>query len=708
MPIKTSILDKNPQLEGRLYDTGADPGIQSTIARAWVEAVGSSTTLFTTQFLAKRAPAQWTVPTARPGSQGHLPDEGKARGTFASFATAKPTVSNVAFTYSARSDLEGRVSKVQISAQNPTPAWFLTDLATASSTGLPVAALQNGRGEYIPPTPETLTAAVATLKADKNGMLAPDPDPSADAAGAYPLTFVEYAIVPAAPLVTDDCKPRTESQAVMKSWLTYVTTAGQAQLPPGTEPLTPALQKQATDAIAKVGTGAQTGKCGPKSRCRRRRRPAARRCPPQEQGRSATRARSAIPAPAGSVTRGSEQRLRRPGAGQRPGRIRPHGRIGRQRDEQQRQHSSVDRRQPTGRGPQRRPRRGEAAGVLRRRTDQRHRATAVARRSRRPDVVRRHRHERPTSARTAERRASRPPAPSGAAVMTLVADPPVQAPAAAETPSPAPTQAPARRRPAPFTPARIAVTVLAWLGVTLAAVVLVLYGVGPLLEQRDQSSLLNQYRTEVRQAASQTEGLAGVQAPTEAPGAGDPVGILEINAMQLRQVVVEDVGPDQTRQGPGHAPGTAGVGQPGNSVVVGRRSMFGGPFHDLAELRRGDRIVATTTQGRSLYVIRQVRQVEVTSPDPDAAGPVEAAAEGSGTARPRVLRAKMTTDALVRPDPDRPAHAHHVGVGRAVGDGHPRRSSWRACGASRSRRRCRAAGPTVPTGATAHPAPGRR
>ena len=205
------------------------------------------------------------MPTARPGSQGHLPDEGKARGSFSSFATAKPTVSNVTFTYSARSDLEGRVSKVQISAQNPTPAWFLTDLATASSVGVPVAALQNGRGEYVPPTPETLTAAVATLKADKNGMLAPDPAPTADAAGAYPLSFVEYAIVPAAPLVTDDCKPRTETQAVMTSWLTYVTTAGQAELPSGMAPLTPALQKQAAEAIAKVGTGAQTGKCGPKT-----------------------------------------------------------------------------------------------------------------------------------------------------------------------------------------------------------------------------------------------------------------------------------------------------------------------------------------------------------------------------------------------------------------------------------------------------------
>ena len=51
-------------------------------------------------------------------------------------------------------------------------------------------------------------------------------------------------------------------------------------------------------------------------------------------------------------------------------------------------------------------------------------------------------------------------------------------------------------------------------------------------------------------------------------------GILEINAMQLRQVVVEDVGPDQTRQGPGHAPGTAGVGQPGDLDHLGGQLLM--------------------------------------------------------------------------------------------------------------------------------------
>jgi sortase A len=53
-------------------------------------------------------------------------------------------------------------------------------------------------------------------------------------------------------------------------------------------------------------------------------------------------------------------------------------------------------------------------------------------------------------------------------------------------------------------------------------------------------------------------------------------------------------------------PGSAGLGQPGNSVVVGRRNGFGAPFRALDRLRRGDMIVTTTTQGRSVYEVESV------------------------------------------------------------------------------------------------------
>jgi sortase A len=95
-------------------------------------------------------------------------------------------------------------------------------------------------------------------------------------------------------------------------------------------------------------------------------------------------------------------------------------------------------------------------------------------------------------------------------------------------------------------------------------------------------------------------GFAVEEAPT-APSAGSAVGILEIGKLSLQQAVVEGIGTEQTRTGPAHVPGTAGLGQPGNAVVVARRAGFGAPFRDLDALREGAAIVITTTQGQSVY-----------------------------------------------------------------------------------------------------------
>ncbi|MGH3392010.1 MAG: class E sortase, partial [Actinomadura sp.] len=87
---------------------------------------------------------------------------------------------------------------------------------------------------------------------------------------------------------------------------------------------------------------------------------------------------------------------------------------------------------------------------------------------------------------------------------------------------------------------------------------------------------------------------------------GEPVAIVQIPRMRLQQVVVEGADPRRTQAGPGHVPGTAGLGQPGNSAVVGRRYGFGAPFRKLDELRPGDDIIVTTTQGQSLYKVLSV------------------------------------------------------------------------------------------------------
>ena len=129
--------------------------------------------------------------------------------------------------------------------------------------------------------------------------------------------------------------------------------------------------------------------------------------------------------------------------------------------------------------------------------------------------------------------------------------------------------------PSPPSPGRIALLAAAWLVVTFLSMMLVLYGLEPLFQQRTQSQLLACYRLDVEHAANETGGLGGVTVPTFAPELGAPVGILEIGRLQLQQVVVEGALPDQTQAGPGHVPGTAGPGQPGNSAIVAAEAPSG-------------------------------------------------------------------------------------------------------------------------------------
>jgi sortase A len=159
----------------------------------------------------------------------------------------------------------------------------------------------------------------------------------------------------------------------------------------------------------------------------------------------------------------------------------------------------------------------------------------------------------------------------------------------------------------------VAKIVVGWLFGILVGTVIVLYALSPLFQQRDQHKLLGSYRAAVRQASLEATGLYGETLPVEPPATGAPVGILEIGQLHLQQVVTEGAGPAQTETGPGHVPGTAGLGQPGNAAIVGRRSAFGGVFSGLASLRPGEPIVVTTTEGQSLYVVSQVRSVTLTT-----------------------------------------------------------------------------------------------
>jgi sortase A len=91
------------------------------------------------------------------------------------------------------------------------------------------------------------------------------------------------------------------------------------------------------------------------------------------------------------------------------------------------------------------------------------------------------------------------------------------------------------------------------------------------------------------------------------------------------KVVVEGVGHEDLKRGPGHYPGTALPGEIGNMVISGHRTTYGAPFNRLDELEDGDAIVLETRD--TWFTYRMIRQqivrpsaVEVTYPVPGDRG----------------------------------------------------------------------------------------
>ncbi|MER7361765.1 class E sortase [Nonomuraea wenchangensis] len=95
---------------------------------------------------------------------------------------------------------------------------------------------------------------------------------------------------------------------------------------------------------------------------------------------------------------------------------------------------------------------------------------------------------------------------------------------------------------------------------------------------------------------------------------GRAVALLSIPRLGpgFRYAIVEGVGADQLRKGPGHYPGSALPGQIGNFVVSGHRTTYAAPFNRLDELERGDEIVVDAREARYTY---RVTSQDVVEPD---------------------------------------------------------------------------------------------
>jgi sortase A len=77
-------------------------------------------------------------------------------------------------------------------------------------------------------------------------------------------------------------------------------------------------------------------------------------------------------------------------------------------------------------------------------------------------------------------------------------------------------------------------------------------------------------------------------------------------------VVVEGVGHEDLKKGPGHYPGTDLPGQVGNVVISGHRTTYGAPFNRVDELHPGDAIVVET---QAFFYTYKVTALTVVAPD---------------------------------------------------------------------------------------------
>ena len=220
--------------------TGTGTGSGGIAATSGTDA----TTLFVTDFMKALSPSQlWSR------SQAPL-------GTTSNFGTG--TAKYWVQTYTGSSILGQYLTPVAGKAW-----WAVTDAATAAATWGGLAdfdvqapdSLGQSTPVFVSPNSVSMQAAVTNMVAQPDGTLSPNANGGAvNGVEPYPLTYVEFAIVPTQPLLNADCSPNTAAQQALTQWMTYLLSDGQRDLPAGMAPLPNALVDQARTEISSIGT----------------------------------------------------------------------------------------------------------------------------------------------------------------------------------------------------------------------------------------------------------------------------------------------------------------------------------------------------------------------------------------------------------------------------------------------------------------------
>lgn len=169
-------------------------------------------------------------------------------------------------------------------------------------------------------------------------------------------------------------------------------------------------------------------------------------------------------------------------------------------------------------------------------------------------------------------------------------------------PSSSSADSPGRTFRVPDIPLRqLAGVALVGVGVLIVLFMIYLFAFTPLSASRDQQRLAQS----LTGGPHYRYGLVAGHTPPE----GAAIGVLEIPALHLDQIVVQGTSAADLMEGPGLMPGSALPGSPGNAVIAGRRVTFGGPFGAVGQLRTGDRIHAVDGAGSFTYRVSKVEVV---------------------------------------------------------------------------------------------------
>lgn len=128
---------------------------------------------------------------------------------------------------------------------------------------------------------------------------------------------------------------------------------------------------------------------------------------------------------------------------------------------------------------------------------------------------------------------------------------------------------------------------------------------------RGQSDLRDQLQQEWSAAPAATGDPEKVVPKRALPGKA--LAVLDIPKIRLdNKIVVEGVGREDLRKGPGHVPSTVLPGQDGAFGVSGHRTTYGAPFYRLNELAKGDTITVVTREAIYTYTVTRTAIVRPT------------------------------------------------------------------------------------------------